>query len=338
MKKNKPAATNLFGGNSMRRELFYLATLVAAIFLISSTPSFAADKITISSTNPTAFDIDYVAAKDKGFFAKENLDVEPTYMTPDLVIKALIAGTVDLARSGTHFGVIAAARGAEIKIIGGSNYGYPYQVIGNPQFKTLTDLKGQKIAGASLASITTTIFKDVMQRRGVPPSAYTLLFVGGSPERFQAVASGQVAASLAEAPPYNFKSIEAGRRVLLNYSDEIKNLQYTSFFATTKTLAQNRPLFVRYMRAISQGMRWLNDPANEKAAIELMVQRLKVDQAIAVQTYKFMIPENKAFAHEGSIDGAGLAEMIRLLESDKMIAKREPWEMFVDPAFISQAK
>ena len=298
----------------------------------------AADKITISSTNPTAFDIDYVAAKEKGFFAKENLDVEPTYMTPDLVVKALIAGTVDLARSGTHFGMIAAARGAEIKIIGGSNYGYPYQVIGNPQFKTLADLKGQRIAGASLASITTTIFKDVMQRRGIPPSAYTLLFVGGSPERFQAVASGQVAASLAEAPPYNFRSVEAGRRVLLNYSDEIKNLQYTSFFAATKSLAQNRPLYVRYMRAISQGMRWLNDPANEKAAIELMVQRLKVDQAIAAQTYKFMIPENRAFQHEGIVDGPGLAEMIRLLESDKMIPKREPWEMFVDPAFISHAK
>jgi len=173
-----------------------------------------------------------------------------------------------------------------------------------------------------------------MQRRGIPPSAYTLLFVGGSPERFQAVASGQVAASLAEAPPYNFRSVEAGRRVLLNYSDEIKNLQYTSFFATTKSLAQNRPLFTRYTRAIAQGMRWINDPANEKAAIELMIQRLKIDQGIAAQTYKFMIPENKAFRHEGIIDGAGLAEMIRLLESDKMIPKREPWETFVDPAFM----
>ncbi|HMA82099.1 MAG TPA: ABC transporter substrate-binding protein, partial [Candidatus Binatia bacterium] len=124
--------------------------------LLTLTPyGRAADKITISSTNPTAFDIDFVVARDKGFFAKENLDVEPTYMTPDLVVKALIAGTVDLARSGTHFGLIAASRGADIKIIGGSNYGYPYQVIGNPQFKTLADLKGQKIAGASLASITT---------------------------------------------------------------------------------------------------------------------------------------------------------------------------------------
>ncbi len=69
-----------------------------------------------------------------------------------------------------------------------------------------------------------------------------------------------------------------------------------------------------------------------------MVQRLKIDKTIAAQTYKFMIPENKAFQHEGIIDGPGLAEMIRLLESDKMIPRREPWEAFVDPAFLPQAK
>jgi len=308
------------------------------LLLVLVSQSYGADKITLSSTNPTAFEIDHVVAKEKGFFAKENLDVEVNYMTPDLVVKALIAGTVDIARSGSHFGLIAAARGAEIKIIGGSNYGYPYQVIGNPQFKSLNDLKGQKVAGASLASITTTIFKDVMQRRGIPPSAYTLLFVGGSPERFQAVASGQVAASLAEAPPFNFKSIEAGRKVLLNYSDEIKNLQYTAFFASNKALAQNRSLFTRFIRAIGQGMRWVNDPANEKAAIELMVQRLKIDEGIAAQTYRFMIPENKAFRGEGIVDGAGLAEMIRLLAADNMISERKPWETFVDPAFMPAGK
>ena len=322
----------------MTRSLHSFCAIFALAVLSLSIKASAADKITLSSTNPTAFELDHIAAKEKGFFAKENLDVEVNYMTPDLVIKTLIAGAVDIARSGAHFGLIAAARGAEIKIIGGSNYGYPYQVIGNPQFKTLADLKGQKIAGAALASITTTIFKDVMQRRGIPPSAYTLLFVGGSPERFQAVASGQVAASLAEAPPFNFKSVEAGRRVLLNYSDEIKNLQYTAFFASTKSLAQNRPLFTRFIRAIGQGMRWVNDPANEKAAIELMMQRLKIDEGIATQTYKFLVAENKAFRGEGAVDGAGLSEMIRLLESDKMIPKREPWESFVDPAFMPSGK
>lgn len=301
--------------------------------LMLCTPAGGADRLTLSSTNPTALEIDQIVAREKGFFARENIDVDVTYMTPDLVIKALLAGTVDLSRSGAHFGLIAAARGGEIKIIGGSTYGYPYQVIGQPQLKSLVDLKGQKIAGASLASITTTIFKDVMQRQGIPPTAYTLLFVGGSPERFQAVSSGQVAASLAEAPPFNFRSIDAGRKVLLNYSDEIKNLLYTAYFASNRSLAQNRALFTRFMKAMGQAMRWLNDPANEKAVIEVMMQRLKIDEATAERTYKFMVPENKAFRGEGAIDVAGLTEMIRLLAADQMIPKREPWEAFVDPSF-----
>ena len=258
-------------------------------------------------------------------------------MTPELVIKALLAGTVDLARSGTHFGLIAATRGGELKVIGGSTYGYAYQVIGQPQYKTLADLKGQKIAGASVASITTTIFKDVMQRQGIPPSAYTILSLGGSGERFQAVASGQVAASLAEAPPFNFRSIDAGRKVLLNYSDEIKNLQYGSYFASNKSLAQMRPVITRFMRAIGQAMRWLNDPANEKEAVRIMMDRLKIDETIAARTFKFMVPENRSFRGEGLVDPVGLNEMIRLLAMDNLIPERKPWETFVDAGFLPVA-
>ena len=318
----------------MKQSIVKLISIAVFGFFGLSVETLAADKLTLSSTNPTALDLDHVVAKEKSFYAKENLDVDVQFMQPDLVIKALLAGTVDLARSGTHFGVIAASRGGDLKIIGGSNYGYPYEIISQPQIKTLADLKGQRIAAASLASITTTIFKDVMQRQGIPPSAYTLVFVGGSPERFQAVASGAAVASLAEAPPFNFRSVEAGRRVLLRYSDEIKNLQYTSFFAQTKTLAQNRPLFTRFMRAISQAMHWLNDPANEKAAIELMTKNLKIDETLATQTYKFMVPDNKSFRLEGAVDGPGMAEMVRLLFEDKMIPEKKPWETFVDPAFL----
>lgn len=297
----------------------------------------AADKVTMSSTNITAFDLDQIVAQAKGFFAKENIDFEPTYMQPDLVIKALLAGTVDMAKSGTHFGLIAAVRGGEVKVIGGSTYGYAYQVIGQPQFKTLADLRGQKIAGAGIASITTTIFKDVMQRQGIPPSAYTILSVGGSGERFQAVASGQVAASLAEAPPFNFRSIDSGKRVLLNYSDEIKSIQYGSYFASNKSLTQMRPVLQRFMRAIGQSMRWLNDPANEKEAARILMERLKIDETVAARTVKFMIPENRSYRGEALVDPVGLNEMIRLLLLDNLIPEKKPWESFVDAGFLPVA-
>jgi len=312
-----------------------IVLIIAASVLGSA--ALAADRVTMSSTNPTAMEMDQMVARDKGFFARENLEVDVTYMTPDLVIKALLAGTVDLARSGTHFGMIAASRGGELKVVGGSTYGYAYQVIGQPQYKTLTDLKGQKIAGASVASITTTIFKDVMQRQGIPPSAYTILSLGGSGERFQAVASGQVAASLAEAPPFNFRSIDAGRKVLLNYSDEIKNLQYGSYFASNKSLAQMRPVLMRFMRAVGQAMRWLNDPGNEKEAVRIMIERLKIDETIATRTFKFMVPENRSFRGEALVDPVGLNEMIRLLASDNLIPERKPWETFVDAGFLPVA-
>lgn len=133
--------------HKMIRLVFQLCAMIVMVLVGLLVKTSGADKITLSSTNPTAFDIDYGVAREKGFFAKENLDVQPTYMTPDLVIKALIAGTVDSGRSGTRFGMIAASRGAELKIIGGSNYGYPYQVISNPQFKIL---RSQRAANRKL--------------------------------------------------------------------------------------------------------------------------------------------------------------------------------------------
>ena len=313
----------------------HIILIVAAIAFPSA--AIAADRVTMSSTNITAFDLDQIVAVAKGFFAKENIEFEATYMQPDLVVKALLAGTVDLAKSGSHFGLIAAARGGDLKVIGGSTYGYAYQIISQPQFKTLTDLKGQKIAGAGIASITTTIFKDVMQRQGIPPSAYTILSVGGSPERFQALASGQVAASLAEAPPYNFLSIDMGKRVLLNYSDDIKSIQYGSYFASNKSLTQMRPVLQRFMRAIGQSMRWLNDPANEREGVRVLMDRLKIDETVAARTFKFMVPENRSYRGEALIDPVGLNEMIRLLALDNLIPERKPWETFVDSGFLPVA-
>jgi ABC-type nitrate/sulfonate/bicarbonate transport system substrate-binding protein len=296
--------------------------------------ALAADKITVGLTNPTAFDWETFVADDRGFFSAQGLEVSATYMAPDLPIKALLAGSVDLVKCGTHFGIIAAARGAEAKIVGGSIYGYPYDVISQPQFQTLADLRGQKIAGANPASITTVIFRDLMARQGLGPADYSILWIGGSRERFQAVLSGQVAASLAEGPPFNLRAVEGGKKVLVRYGDQVKDLQYTSYF-TSLARSQSRPLVVRYLRAAGQAMRWLNDPRNEREAVQILARRLKIDETLATRSYAYMVTEHRAFRGEGKNDGPGLAEMIRLLADAQLIPRREPWESYVDHSFTT---
>jgi ABC-type nitrate/sulfonate/bicarbonate transport system substrate-binding protein len=278
-----------------RRVAWAAAFAVLTVLLLGPPPSLlAADKIVVGAASPTAFDWDSLVAQERGFFARENLEVTITYMAPDLPIKALLAGSLDLAKSGTHFGIIAAARGAEVKIIGGSIYGYPYDLVSQPQLQSLTDLRGQTIAGANPASITTVIFKDLMKRQGMAPTDYSLLWVGGSKERFQAVQSGQVAASLAESPPFNFRSLDSGKKILFRYGDQFRDLQYVSYFTAAKLSGPGRPLAVRYVRAVGQAMRWLNDPSNEREAVQMLARRLRIDEALASRSYAYLLTENRA--------------------------------------------
>ena len=211
--QNRQRRKSVSEDRTMTRSIVKFILIAICNFFATTAPASAADKVTMSSTNPTAFEIDQIVARATRVSSPGKIDVR---------VDLHDAGPGDQSAACRHrrHGQIGhplrlrsrRRGGGELKVIGGSTYGYAYQVIGQPQFKTLADLKGQKIAGAVVASITTTIFKDVMQRQGVPPSAYTILSIGGSAERFQAVASGQVAASLAEAPPYNFRSIDAGKR------------------------------------------------------------------------------------------------------------------------------
>jgi len=307
------------------KQLLWLFLLVFTFV----TPVPAADRINLSVTNLTAFEWDLLVGQDQGYFAREDLDVRITYMASNLVINALIAGETQMAKSGTHFGILAAVRKANIKIFAGGLYGYPYDTISQSEFKTLADLKGQKIVTGSQASIVTVIFKDVMRRNGVTPADYLLLVVPGSNTRFLALRSGQVAAAVAVAPPLNFSAIDGGMKALFHYNDYVKDLQYISYFTTPRYAATNRQLVGRFTRAVAQSQHWLNDGHNEQEATRILTRHLKIDDTLAARTYRYMLTEGKAYRGEAKIDASGLAEMIRMLAEANVIPQKEPWQSFV---------
>ena len=300
-----------------------------ALVLIFVTPALAADRISLSVTNLTAFEWDLLVAQDQGYFTKEDLDVRITYMASNLVINALIAGQTQIAKSGSHFGILAAVRKADIKIFAGGLYGYPYDTISQPEFKSLADLKGQKIVTGSQGSIVTVVFKDVMRRNGVTPADYLLLVVPGSNTRFLALKSGQVAAAVAVAPPLNFSAIDGGMKALFHYNNYLKELQYISYFTTARYAAANQTLISRFTRAVAQSQHWLNDGRNEKEATRILTRHLKIDDTLAARTYRYMLTDGKAFRGEAKVDGPGLAEMIRMLAEANVIPQQEPWQSFV---------
>ena len=49
------------------------------------------------------------------------------------------------------------------------------------------------------------------------------------------------------------------------------------------------------MRALGQAMHWLNDPANEKAVTEVMMQRLKIDDGSQRAPINSWLPRTTLF-------------------------------------------
>ncbi len=232
-------------------------------------------------------------------------------------------------QAGTHYGILAAARNADVKIFAGGLYGYPYDLISQPEFHSLADLKGQKIVTGTLGSIVTIIFQDTMRRNGLSPSDYLLIVVPGSGVRFLALKSAQVAAAVAMAPPLNFSAVDAGMKVLLHYNDHIKNLQYISYFTSSKYAASNPGLINRFEAAVAQSQRWLNDSQNGNEAARILSRHLKIDEALANRTYRYLVREGKAYRGEAKVDGPGLAEMTRMLAEAKLISPKQVWQSFV---------
>ena len=71
-------------------------TLVAAVSVIPVAPSFAADKVSLAYTQ-TLYSAQIIIAREKGFFAKRDLDVDFKLFTAGrLTLDAVMAGAVDM--------------------------------------------------------------------------------------------------------------------------------------------------------------------------------------------------------------------------------------------------
>src|SRR3954469_23838848 len=90
----------------------------------------------------------YMAAK-RGFFEREGLKVETLEVKDDAIgIKALLSGEVD-SHEGTAGAIAAAARGADVKILGCPWHGVPYVLLARPGITNMEQLRGKSIASSS---------------------------------------------------------------------------------------------------------------------------------------------------------------------------------------------
>src|SRR4029079_4641423 len=156
------------------------------------------DKITLGTITLSLNNLPIYVAQDKGFFSKENLFVEAVVLNASTrALTALIGGSTEISASSAMTTIRAVEKGAALKIVGGLINAPVYDLYAPAKYKSIKELKGSTIGVTGLITSDTVLMKEMLKANGLDyPRDYAMIAIGGTPERWIAMQTGNVAAGI----------------------------------------------------------------------------------------------------------------------------------------------
>ena len=174
---------------------------------------------------------------------------------PD-VMKALRAGTVDIAYTGPFPPMKAYANDKDMVLLAGAaKGGTELMVSKNSPIKTVKDLKGKVVAINQEGSTVDALVRYNLLQAGLNPDKDVTMVEIKPAQQADALKRGEAAAVAAPAPWPSVVAINGNGRPLLNWKQILSNGDYLAGVAfTTKKFATNNPNFVKQFVAAHQSI------------------------------------------------------------------------------------
>ena len=276
----------------------------------------APDPVRLGLIGPQAGYWAIYAAEAQGFFARERVANDVTYTrSPATSAQLLATGDVDLTVGTADTSAIAISKGADFVIVAGTQADALFTLIVQPSVQTYADLRGKLVAINNLRDGPTTMLRRLLRANNMREDDVEFIAVGGTPERFTALTSGNVAGAML-AQPQDLMAQASGHRRLAIATEILPDFQNFNVVTSRPWARANDDRLVRWIRAIIAGCAWLNDPANRAEAVRVLVDATQTPEDIAQRTWALYFEERagKAIPPDGGINQAGLRNVLALAD------------------------
>jgi len=277
----------------------------------------------------------WVAAR-MGFFEKEGLDVPIITMRGSpLTIQALTADSIYVANATVDTLINAYEKGADITMIGGLINGLGLSMIGGKQYKTYADLRGTTIGTQTLTSGTGFALRLVLKAHGLEyPRDYKLLNIGGAADRYQALTSGQIS-SAPVGVPLDLVAKQQGFNIIGYFADDQPNFQFNVYIVKRAWAEKNRPLVVRFMKAMVSTMRWMADHRDASCAYLTKEMSISMEHCRYATDYNW---KNRIWDRNADLNVEGVRTLIRISAEQGVLKEPLPQPAkYIDQSYLKQA-
>ena len=300
-----------------------VAQLVVALVLISALSFSAAaqerrSKIRISNAGLTITALPLLAARDWGIFMANGMDVEIIIMAASLAPSALSTGDIDYIAGVGPASVSATLSGLPSRAIWFSSDRISYWLMARPQFKTLEDLKGKKIAVSGGVGGTNHVALVVaLEKSGGNAKDYVMVAIPGQQNQLlYSLESGFVEGALV-SPPVTFTAYKKGFNKLLDVGSmvEMPGGGLTALVKTIQTKSAETKKVIHSLQSAKDEIR-----KSKAKTVDLIVRLLKMDREAAAETYDTFLT---TLSPTGIPNRAGMDNLVRSLQSQGRFTDRK---------------
>ena len=244
------------------------------------------------------------------------------------MIQQLAANSINISvGSGLVDPIRAIEKGAPIALVRIETQKPPYALLAKPAIMSMADLKGKTVSVGGPKDITRIFFERMLTPSGVAPRDVDLIFAGATSARMAALQSGAADAALLTTP-YNFHAEAAGYRSL-GMTADIVDMPFSGVSVNRDWARRNMKTAQTYLAIYSTAILWLEDPANRREAIDIMLAVSSLKPEDVEKSYDFL-NGGHFFETTGAISRSRLGKVLEALQELGDI----PRTMSVDSLFM----
>ena len=213
----------------------------------------------------------------KGFAEKQGLKLQDIQVDSDqIALKALLAGELDTFEGSPSGSMIAASRGADVKILGCQWPGLPHGVFVRSGITKLEDLKGKTIAISQPGAMPDQLVRALLGKAGLTPDDVKFANLGGDNDRYKALIAGVVDAAVVSgeytpiAEKANVKMLVPAREI---FPDYLRGCIMTN----SATLKNRHDALVHYLAAEITALRYALAHRDETLALTRDITGIAAD-------------------------------------------------------------
>ena len=311
------------------------AALAATVALVAAPRDARAEDTKLAViVFPGVQNLAMFAAQAKGFYAKRGLAVDIKFtVNSDELRGGLAEGKYQIAHSAIDNAfALKDKANADIAVVLGGDNSFNHLIV-QPDIKSLAEVKGKTVVVDAINTAYAFQLYEMLKQKGVNKGDYEIKLAGGTALRLDAMLKDKNNVAGMMNPPFSTRAVKEGLKDMGTAAAALGAYQGTSAFVLRPWAQANSDTLVKYVQAYIEGWRWAFDPKNKAEVVKLLVERLKLTEDVATQSFDDTKNDS---AKDGAVDMAGVNNVLKLRAQYEGGAPASP-EKYLDLSYYKKA-